>query len=348
MKKIHLILIVLVSFVCTRCIDEISLDIDTDQQRLIVDGLIADSLQVYTIKISNSAIIGVGNDNVLTPVSHAEVKVLDDSGNSFEFLETSPGNYTREMKGEVGKSYHVEVKTPDGKTIMSTPELLKKAPAIEAVTTQMVDESYLSNAGKFINSPKLILNMSTTATGPEQRFLHWRAEAEYEFKEAYPGALSTKVCYVKNNVDLNNISVYDAEDFVGGQISAQQVLKTDFNHRFADMFCFHLFQYCISEAEYKYWKSVDDIVNIDGSPFDPPPGTVRGNLYMVGDTKEQVLGYFSVAGVSYKREFMNSQTLGIFIERKCHGLSFRPQYAECMECLDILNSSVTKPPYWIP
>jgi hypothetical protein len=348
MKLIHLVLLLFSSFIFCRCIDEIKLDTGSGVQKLAVDGLIADSLQVYSIKVSTSAVLGVGNDNILTPLEGATVKVLDDAGGSFEFLETSPGVYTREMQGEAGKAYHVEVVLPDGKTILSKPEVLKKAPSIGAVSAEVVDESYLSNTGKFIEEQKLILSMNTTAAGPQQRFLRWRAEAEYEFKEAYPGALNTKLCYVKNNVDLNNISVYDAEDFAGGEINEQQVLKTDFNYRFADMFCFHLFQYAISEAEYKYWQGVNDIVNIDGSLFDPPPGTVRGNLYFKDDPGELVLGYFSVAGVAYRREFINSQTLGIFMERKCHGLSFRPQYAECMECLKILNSTTERPPYWIP
>ena len=332
----------------TACIDEVKLNIDTDQQRLVVDGLIADSLQVYKIKVSYSAVIGVGNDNVLTPLTGAVVKVLDDAGGNFEFAETAPGVYIREMQGQPGLAYHVEIVTPDGRTVLSKPEVLKKAPDIGPVTSTIVDDSYLSPTGKFINFQNLILNMSTTATTPEQRYLHWRAEAEYEFKEAYPGALNTKVCYVKNNVDLNNISVYDAEEFPGNNIQDQEILQTEFNYRFADMFCFHLFQYCISEAEYKYWKGVNDIVNIDGSLFDPPPGTVQGNLYYSDGSDELVLGYFSVAGVSYKRQFMNSQTIGIFIERKCHGLSFRTQYPECMECLDIANSTTEKPAYWIP
>ncbi len=346
MKKINLLFIMLASFLCTRCIDEISLDIEKGQTRLVVDGQLSDSLRVCTIQVRNSAIFGVGRDNILTPISDAEVNVTDDGGGSFNFPETSPGIYTREMKGEAGMSYQLEVKTPDGKTIMSNLELLRKAPAITGVSTKVEDVAYLSGTGTFFDTQILSLNMSSVSIGEEQRYLHWRAGAEYEFKELYPMATSTKRCFVQNNVELNNIAVYDAVDFADGKITEQQVLATGYDHRFADMFCFHLFQYCISEAEYNYWKSVDAIVNIDGSLFDPPPGTVQSNLYVAGDPKTQVHGYFSVAGVYYKREFVNPQTTGIFVERKCHGLSFRPQYSECMECLEIANSTVEVPPYW--
>lgn len=342
-------LILLASFVLNSCIDEVKLDIDNNQQRLVLEGQIADSLQVYTIKISNSAIIGVGNDNILTPVSGATVMVLDDEGGSFEFAETSPGNYSREMRGEVGRTYHLEVTTSDGKSIKSNPTVLRASPPLLPASAEVIQDITISANGRPVTANKLSVKMNTDVSGLADRpYLRWQAKGEYEFKENYPMALNTKTCYIKNNIDINNIKVFDTNDLAGGLLTDEPFLLTDYNYRFAFQYCFHLFQYSISKEEYKYWQTVHDIVNIDGSLFDPPPGTVKGNLYNTNDPEEQILGYFSVAGVSYRREFMDAISLSFYVEPKCSSLSFRPQYSECRECLQIANSSLDKPSYWIP
>ncbi|TAK42503.1 MAG: DUF4249 domain-containing protein [Saprospiraceae bacterium] len=332
------------------CIDEIKLNIGNDQQRLVVDGLIADSLQEYTIKVNHSAIIGsVSTDNVMTPVTGATVRVLDDAGGSFDFTETAAGIYSREMQGEVGKAYHVEVKTADGKTILSRPAVLQKSPPLLPATGRVIEEVTLSPSGRPIKSDKLSLEMNTEVPGLAQRpYLRWRAMGEYQFWENYPNPLNNKICYVKNNVDINNIKIFDTHDLAGGLLTNEPFLTTSYNYRFAFMYCFHLFQYAISEEEYDYWENVRDIVNIDGSLFDPPPGTVKGNLYNPAAPNDQILGYFSVAGVSYRRQFFDVISLGVYVDPGCHYWGIRPQSSECRACADIPMSSLTRPWYWEP
>ncbi len=330
-----------------RCISEVNLDIDTNRTWVNVDGQITDSLQVQTIKINRSAVIGVGNDNVLTPVEGCTVKVFDDAGLSFDFTETAAGIYTLEMTGEPGRSYHVEVKLPDGKTIMSRPAAMMEAPPLLPISTEVTQKTTISANGRAITSNQLSLGMNTElGTASERPYLRWRATGEYEFKEAYPMALSTKTCYIKNNLDFNNIKIFDTSELEGTSLKDEPFLNTAFDYRFADQYCFHLFQYAISEEEYRYWEQMRDIVSIDGSLFDPPPGTVQGNLFDPSDPDELILGYFSVAGVAYRREFLNGNSLGFFVEPRCSSLPFRPQYPDCRACETILLSSLEKPLYW--
>ena len=349
MKKIHFAIVLLACLLLASCIDEIRFDIDTDQQHLVVDGLITDSLQVYTIKVNYSAVIGVGTDDLKTPVTGASVRVLDDAGGSFDFTETASGVYSRQMQGEVGKAYHVEVKTVDGKTILSHPSVLQKSPPLLPATTKITQEVTISPTGRNIHNNQLSLEMNTSVSGLTERpYLRWRATGEYEFGEDYPGIIGRKICYIKNNIDFNNIKIFDTHDLAGGLLKEEPFLHMSYNYRFAFMYCFHLFQYAISEEEYKYWEDVRDIVNIDGSLFDPPPGTVKGNLYNPADPNDQILGYFSVAGVSYRRDFMNAISLGVPAAPRCASWSNQQQYSECRECTEILNSSVMRPAYWEP
>jgi hypothetical protein len=274
--------------------------------------------------------------------------VLDDAGSSFDFTETANGVYTRQIQGQVGNAYHVEVRTPDGKTILSRPAVLSKAPPLLTATANVIEELTISQTGTSIFRNKLSLEMNTDVSGLADRpYLRWRATGEYEFGEDYPGIISRKICYIKHNIDFNNIRIFDTHELADGLLTNEPFLITNYDYRYAYMYCFHLFQYAISEEEYKYWKNVESIVNIDGNLFDPPPGTVKGNLYNADDPEERVLGYFSVAGVFYTRHFTNAIFLGVSAPPLC-GTWPPQQPAQCAQCLMIPNSSVIRPEYWQP
>lgn len=349
MKIKYVTLALLSGFFFTRCIDEIKFNIDNDQQQIVVDGLIADSLQVYTIKVNYSAVIGVGSDNIMAPVTGAVVRVLDDAGESYNFAETDAGIYTREMRGEVGKAYHVEVKTAGGKTILSHPAVLQKSSPMLPATGKVFEDTTISTSGELTRHTRFSLALNADVSSLQSTpFLRWRAMGEYQFWENYPNHINDKICYIKNNVDFNNIKILDTRELANGLLVNEPFLTTSYNYRFAFMFCFHLFQYTISEEEYKYWEDVRDIINIDGSLFDPPPGTVKGNLYNPGDSNEQILGYFSVAGVSYRRDFFDGISLGVFVDPNCRYWNSRPHSSVCRKCADFPMSSFARPAYWIP
>ncbi|MBI1227753.1 MAG: DUF4249 family protein [Bacteroidetes bacterium] len=347
MKIKHLAIVPFLGFLSSGCIDEIKLDIDTNQQKVVVNGLVSDSLQVQTVQLGYSAVIGVGNDNILTPIEGASVLVKDDAGSSFQFLEAEKGIYEKEFQGESGKVYHLEIQLPDGKQIRSVPALLRKAPEISDAKFEIVEESYLTPNGNEEKNKLLQVSLNTNLSNLSERpYLLWRTTGEYEFWEGGGLTINPKVCYVKNNVALNVIKVLDTHKMASGHLIDEPFLRTDYNYRFSDRYCFHLQQYAISASEYKYWQAVDAVIHIDGSMFDPPPGTVKGNLFNPDDSLELVVGYFTVAGVSYKRAFTDASSIGTFVSRKCESLNGGGRGTECAYCLSIVNSTTQKPSYW--
>jgi len=58
------------------CIDEIELDIDNDAQFVVIDASISDVGGLYTVSVKTSPILGVGNDNIFTPISGATVALV--------------------------------------------------------------------------------------------------------------------------------------------------------------------------------------------------------------------------------------------------------------------------------
>ena len=347
LQKSNIFFLFILSLLLMACIDEISLDIETDQKKLTVDGLIADSLDTYTIGLSYSSVIGVGNDNIQEAVRDAIVKVIDDQGNEWLFEETEEGQYRQEMAAVPGASYYLDIKTPDGLHVRSKPQKLHQVPAIDSTSLQIETREYINNAGNFTKEQQVVIFIDTQLD-PEAKkpYLRWMVEGEYEFRENYPMALNTKVCFVKDRVGLNQLNVFNTSEIPGDELFGQEVIRTELNYRFAAQYCFHIFQYAISEEEFIYWNNIADIINREGSIFDPPPGTVRGNMVNVDDPDDIVLGYFSVSGISYRRYFVNEDEIGFYIEPRCSPRPFRPQYPICRECLSIFGSTLERPSYW--
>ena len=347
-KFIYLITLALPFLVWT-CIDEIKLNVDTEQRTLVVDGFVTDSLGDFSVKISESSVIGIGNDNILDPVSGANVQLMDTDGGTYPYAELAddPGIYEiYTFKAERGKRYFIDIVLPNGKHYQSTPEQLRASSKIERIDYEVKEETFRNNAGELTTENIIATKIATDFSDSEvPPFLRWRVEGEYQLQENYPMALSPKRCYIKVNLDLNDIRIFDASQVNGDALYEQVIAETVYDFRFGEQFCFHISQFSISEAEFTYWNNIKEVIDVDGGLFDPPPGTVVGNIRNVNDPDDVAVGYFSVASVFFKRYFVNRDETGFSVRSKCEGFFLRVPFA-CDDCLLLNNSTTVKPPYW--
>jgi hypothetical protein len=322
------------------CIDEISLKVDDVQERLVIEGLLADSLNTYSIRVKTAKNKGI------YPVNDALVKVLDDKGNTFVFIENKDnlgGVYELKMKGEVGRSYHLEVLTPDKKMIKSDPYLLVKAPRMNNFSQSVELKTYIDFNGKQVQERNVYVKSDVQFDPVQPKpYLRWRTTGEYEFHES---SIAGRICYAKEPApDLNKLNLYSPNRLAGNTLIAQAIVNSYLDFRFAYVYCFHIQMFSMSESEYLYWHNVGDVLTNDGTLYDPPPGNVKGNLYNVNNKDEQIIGYFSVSGVSFSRYLVTVQSLGgNFVGSPCTYGSRLPQ---CNDCLVIKNSVLDKPEYW--
>ena len=331
------------------CVDEIALNVDTDQRTLVVDGFVTDSLGDFQLKISQSSIIGIGNDNILDPVSGATVQLLDTDGGSYPYAELAdePGVYELyTFKAQRGKAYFIDVILPDGKQYQSQPSQLRSSSKIDNISYEINEETFRNNAGELITQNIIAAKIATDVSdADEPPFLRWRVSGEYQVQENYPMALSPQRCYAKVNLDINDIRIFDMSQVNGDVLFEQIIAETEYDFRFGEQFCFHVSQFSISEEEYNYWNNIKEVIDIDGSLFDPPPGTVIGNIRNVNNPDDVAVGYFSVASVFFKRYFVNRDETGFTVRSKCEGFFLRVPFA-CDNCLLLNNSTLIKPDYW--
>ncbi len=350
MKKIpFFILSIALTIGIFSCVDEIKLNVDTEQRTLVVDGFVTDSLGDFRLQVSQSAIIGIGNDNILDPISGATVQLMDTDGGIYPYVELLEDIGVYELsnfKALREKEYMIDITLPDGKHYQSIPEKLRSSSKIDNISYEVNEETFRDNSGGLVTeniiSAKIATNISEADVPP---FLRWRVEGQYQVQEQYPMALNPKRCYVGVNLDLNDIRVFDFSQVNGDALFEQVIAETTYDFRFGEQFCFHVSQFSISEDEFNYWRSIKEVIDIDGSLFDPPPGTVVGNIRNVDDPNDVAVGYFSVSSVFFQRYFVNRDETGFSVRSKCEGFFLRVPFA-CDDCLLLNNSTTTRPDYW--
>lgn len=350
MKRYFKFIVALLGFalVYTACIDEIAFDIESEQPSIVVEGLISTALRDYSVKVNESTILGIGIDNIKKPISGASVEVIDNDGVAVAFNEDpeEAGTYTAEMQGIIGKSYHVEVTLPNGTAISSVPEVIMPPVVIDSIPIKVDEVSGLNASGNSEITGFVAAEVNFDFDPEDPPYLRWRVDGEYEFQELYPNALRVFRCYVDDFIDFNNIALLDGSEIEGNQVRNKEVVRTTLNRRFHVIYGFMVRQYRISQREYDYWAQVDQLINIDGTIFDPPPATIVGNLVNESDPTELIQGYFSVVSEDFKRQFVETGDLGFFVQTDCSSFSFRPGPPECEDCRRLPNSSREKPPYW--
>lgn len=332
---------------CWSCIDEINLDINTEQRSVVIEGLITDSLDIQEVTVSLSSVIGIGNDNILTPVSNATVKLQDDLGNEFEYSEDGNGKYLLEKAADRGVMYNIEVTLPDGEVYKSIPAAVSVASSIDSVGWAVVDESTRNNAGELVERVNMKLNAFTKFETDARPYLRWRVKGIYELVEGAPGLLFPLRCYITNLIDLNKIRIFDSNELNGNELFDQTLVETKYDYRFFNNFAFIFSQYSITKEEYDYWNNIDQLLNVDGSLFDSPPGTIIGNIYNVNDPNDIAVGYFSVASVSRYIYFINRNVTTAPVDSYCTTFSFRPNGFGCDDCTVLINSTRDKPDFWV-
>lgn len=321
------------------CIDEIELKIDDVEEKIVIEGLIADSLDLYTITVKQT------RDKGLYPVQNAKVEVIEEGGKAIAFIESKvyEGNYQARMKAENTKAYFIRV-TNGSKVYESIPSRPIASPKITKPTHFVSERVYIDGSGAQATEidVNMVVDINFDASRPKP-YLRWRAKGEYEFHEfTLPGS---KWCYVYENNDFNKLLLYDPKLLPSNTLTSQEINFTELDFRFYNLYCFHVYQYTMSKEEYEYWQSLKTLIENKGTLYDPPVGNVKGNLFSKDDAEEQVVGYFSVAGVSYVRHFVDPATLTPYFPRDPCMRFFNPPRT-CNDCLILKGSTATKPSYW--
>ncbi len=255
------------------CEDPIEIDIPDGPERLVVEGWITDQPGPYEIKLS---VTNNFNDTAPNPkVENALVRVMDNLGGVFEFVEISSGTYvsSSEWKGQVDVQYTCMIILPDGTEIVSTPEPLNSVPEIDSL---FYKEVFPANIVDGIIQEEFFLGSTIQDPANMDNFYRWRIT-----QNGNP------------LIDVESIIIF-SDRFVDGndfQLEVPQLL-------FGRLDTIIVRQESISEKAFDYYDLLIAQATTLGQSSGTAPAILRGNMVNRSNPEEIVLGYFGAAAIT--------------------------------------------------
>lgn len=331
---IPFLLALLLASVLGSCVDPFPFDPPLPENILVVDGSITDQQGPVEIRLSTAAAYGnvIDTNNFNKPVTDAIVRIKDDQGRTaiFEHSNTTPGLYqTSNIQGEIGRTYSLEINW-DEKTYLSRPETMPPSVPLDTVYAELLSERGINEFG--IESDLCYYQIRVNVQDPAGEANHylWRYRYIHEL------VLNTNVstpdqCFIfaeeNSQFGLTNDAFVDGNpilDFPIGRIT--------YNY-WHPKFLIDAEQFSLTPEAYNYWNQIKQQNFNVGSVFDPPPSTLRGNVYCEDDTTQLAYGYFRASSVSTNYTFFRRPINDCFRDFIPEGFCFQYQ-----------NSSPVYPP----
>lgn len=310
-----------VLFLAISCIEPFDIKTINFESALVIEAVITDEYTYQTISINRTFPI---DSNELINEKSADVKVIDDQQNIFQFKEQKPGEYVsiNKFKALPNVNYQLQITTLNGKSYTSENVQLTNRTEINDIKIKkdVDDNNYEKGIHILINS----LNSSNNTQ-------YYRYEYEETYKVIAPN-WSPRELIVKSNTipyevelvykDPNvNDRVCYASNFSKGIIQVQTDNLTEDNVSDFDLvyierndvklwytYSILVKQYTQSREAYNFYKLLDELSISNDLFSQKQPGFVSGNISSES-INEKVIGIFEISSLAQKRIFLNRYDL---------------------------------------
>ena len=343
MNRIILILIVAFSF--TRCIDPINLlTSENAKTMLVIDA------KISKYKDNGKISVDLIQSSLDTRRSFGfiadEVAVLNGAGNKLILNRTEIGRYsaneTSLFKFTYGEKYKVRVAITGGDTYESAFSELNQAPVISTAGFKY------SGIAKD-KTTNLVVSINTTiSSNLKNKILKWDVIKTYQITEQPFGGPPGKICYVTTKEDIREVRTLDGRKIENNKPFDFIITEKLVNHEYAEGTYFTIVQEAIDVNTQNYFIAYNNLVQREGNIFETPPGPLPTNFKCITDTTKLVTGYFYASQQDSARIFISPSAVGA-PERLCpkppNEASDCPFY-QCCNCINVKGSSRVKPPFW--
>jgi len=297
------------------CIEPYNPDINDYLDLLVVDASITNDQGPYTVKLSRTSDI---NKPEVINEPDAVVIISDDNGNSETLKQKSAGVYqTSEsgIQGIIGRKYKLYIKTKDNQEYETAYTELSSPLEIDSLygifDIQQTGESFLNHEG-------YQFYIKTHTISDKTSYLFWEPIETYEYQaefpieeyydvrkrefKPYPNPYEFFTCY--QTLAIKDI-LYLKINGVNNNITHPLFFASaDANKKLSIKYSLQVNQYNVNEENYNYRKNLKNILSQGNTLYNIQPFQISGNIKNITNTKEPVLGYFTVAGVTHKRIFV--------------------------------------------
>ena len=324
-----LLTLISVFLLCT-CIEPYNPKLGGFTSLLVVDGLITDSNNSYTIKLSRTF-----QDQITAPlmITDATVFITDNYENSTYLKSIGNGIYktdSTEFNGIPGRTYVLHIST-DGGYYESEPCIMQSVPEIDSIYFEK-GEDLINNGTQSNQGIRIYIDSKAC---DDNQSIRWVVDETWKFKVPYPKRFNfnmadssvTDVEDVKEfcwkSRKVGDILIYT--DYTGQSLPIRKepllFVASDQSDRLLIQYSILIKQYSISKKEFDFWNNLKQVNESGEDIFAKQPFTVISNIKNINDPKERILGYFQVSAVKQKRKFITfNDVLGLnlpFFHNSC-------------------------------
>ncbi len=299
------------------CTDPYVLQSNNFEEALVIEATITNELKHQEIKITKTYKLEATGP---TTVSDAVVILKDNLGNTFEFAEQGDKYLSiDEFKAEPNREYQLKIITDDGRSYVSTTEVLTHVTPIQDVLPTVTTKNGEKGVDMVVNS-----------FDPTNSSKYYRYEYEETNKiispkwvpikgigtfvydvfgnvggviDLVPRTIQAQICY--NTKKSDQIILTSTNELSEDKVNYSVRFIRNNDYIIANRYSIFVKQYVQNLASYTYHKTLKELSGSESVLSQNQPGFFYGNIKSSENPDEKVIGYFEVSSVSSKRIFFN-------------------------------------------
>ena len=325
LKKIRNIIILGSMLINSACVEEYWPELDKYENLLVVDGLLTNGIEPGIVRLSFSSHL---NNEIIIPASGAEVYFTDENQTTTTLIETEPGTYLvsdSSFRGQVGKTYQLNVNMPDGENYRSEYCRLQNPSPIDSLYGVLESDEFGNLNHDF---PGIQFYIDNHSDLPDTSYYLWKLYQTYEYRASFdldytwegefipfPKPDSLKTCWrtvVATEIFTTSTKFFDTPSITRFPLNFVSTETKMLSRRYSLL----VRQLSISESAYNFYVGVKEQNDEQGSLWSQQPYQIPGNMFNINNPERPALGFFIVAGVSEKRIFVDRPNL-VFYYTEC-------------------------------
>ncbi len=344
----------LMLILCGGCIKELNFELGQQEDLLVVFGTLSDQPGRHIFRVTRTNAFERQVDS--RPIEGATLLVQDSKGKQYPFVALEAGTYLLKdtlFRAVAGEQYQLDLKLPNGEHYRSDVETMPAAVRMDSVYPGIVVKD-------FDQSLQIFADVKIPAD-PNGVYLRWEVSRVWrrtsiDFATLFQDYFRFKppvVCYMTLDPEPNAIRLFGAKRRDAFSLRQQEIARIEADEKFFERNAFEVTQYRISSKAHEYWNKINLVGNPQGTIFDVPPATIRGNIYNVDKPQERILGYFELASVDSAYTYCDRGIFRYTINNPCLVDYTKPAWEatygyhpECAFCVNIKGHSTKVPKFW--
>jgi hypothetical protein len=349
----------------TGCISPYEPDFKGESGLLVVDASLIKGVEKQVIVISKTAPITIPE---FQPVENCNVKIIDNLGNEFVFIEESPGKYVANIDDAwltYDSQYKLVFTTSSGEAYESDfQQILETAPvdSVYGITERRyspktneesitgiqfyVDLDAPQDASKYY---RLVLTETWENYVKDEI---WGVYDGTTIKRFFPGDSLQHCWKTKDVTGLYSVST------VNLSMNSIKKVPLHFLDKESDKlfykYCATIKLYALNADAYDYWYEKERELNESGDIYTIQPNQPKSNIHNTNNPDELVMGFFWVSSQAIKRVFIKNPNPSEMRTPGCYNIVAYSESEDFNDVTERLNEAIAShldmlqnPPYYI-